>query len=71
MDHLELEELVLHVLKLPLLPYEVSFSDETLSEHLVDEGILDLKATGSHLKLLDHVSLVKYLGVVLERCEVY
>ena len=42
MDHLELEELVLHVLKLPLLPDEVSFSDETLPEHLVDEGILDL-----------------------------
>ena len=71
MDHLELEELVLHVLKLPLLPDEVSFSDETLSEHLVDEGILDLKATRSRLQHLDHVSLVKYLSVVFERCEVY
>ena len=71
MDHLELEELVLHVLKLPLLPDEVSFSDETLSEHLVDEGILDLKAAGSHLQLLDHVSLVKYLSVVFEGREVY
>ena len=71
MDHLELEELVLHVLKLPLLPDEVSFSDETFPEHFVDEGILDLKATRSHLQLLDHVSLVKYLSIVFEGREVY